>query len=466
MRRKNRRWVAMAAAVYLFVVWSAYRWGVAQRPTDGSILDHIEREAVRKGAEERAKEAAAGPQPTGESRLTAAGPAFVAARYDATHVVFMVVAETESRFAASSHFSGNPRKIPAPRKPAAPLAGFEELWEPDSQALHFLPEIVQKTQPGEQWSLNVSPDTTIPVAIDRAVIAPTGCSLAMGFLATVPSEQQAAFAASAQDYFAVRHKVVESTDPPVVSHITELADWRTSSAVAKQIEQQLAERMKQEVAKIDVRLIADAGSPGAAAGESAVAHAQPRLREWIHVDRGLMRGEGTLDYDVRAFRLTPDGAPRLFVRARWKLANAAVFLMTAWFKVESIKAESMKATTTETSQVRASDATLSNASQSSASLQPNSPPAGGAPVLLSADASWSSVMREGEATGTLGDSLDFQTILNEFDADHDGWAELLIHSDQGDATTIALYLYSDLGLAPLKTPLRRDSASPESCVDP
>jgi hypothetical protein len=75
-------------------------------------------------------------------------------------------------------------------------------------------------------------------------------------------------------------------------------------------------------------------------------------------------------------------------------------------------------------------------------------------------------MCEGEAAGTLGDSLDFQTVLNEFDADHDGWAELLIHFDLGDATTIALYLYSDLGLAPLKTPFRRDSASPESCVDP
>src|SRR5579864_7300507 len=124
MRRKNRKWVAMAIAAYLFVMWSAYRWAIAQRPADGSILDHIEREAVRKRAEEHAKEAAAGPQPTGESRLNAAGPAFVAARYDATHVVFMVVAETESRFAASSHFSSNPSKIPAPRKPYAPLAGL------------------------------------------------------------------------------------------------------------------------------------------------------------------------------------------------------------------------------------------------------------------------------------------------------------------------------------------------------
>src|SRR5437764_972872 len=53
MRRKNRKWVATAAALYFFVMWSAYRWGVAQRPTDGNIFEHIEREGLRKNAEAR-----------------------------------------------------------------------------------------------------------------------------------------------------------------------------------------------------------------------------------------------------------------------------------------------------------------------------------------------------------------------------------------------------------------------------
>jgi hypothetical protein len=438
MRRKNRKWVAMAVALYLFVMWSAYRWGVAQRPTDGNIFEHIEREAKRKNAEEAAKAAAAQPKPTGESRLTAAGPVFVAARYDASHVVFMVAAETESRFANSPHFGGTPKKIPAPAKPAAPLAGLQELWEPDSQALHFFPEIIQKTQPGEQWSLNVSPDSTIPLVIDRTVIAPTGCSLALGFLASVPPDQQAAFAASPREYFAVRHNAVESVATPVQVHIAELADWKPSAAMKTQIEQQLNDRMKQEVAKIDTRLLANAASPGATAGESP-GHARPRLKEWIHADQGLIRGEGTLDYDVRAFNLTPDGVPRLFVRARWSLANAPVFLMSSWFRAELPKSTSSK---------------------------PQAQPAESQMALRSSDSSWSTALREGDATGALGDTLDFQTILNEFDADHDGWAELLIHSDEGPSTTIALYLYTDLGLVPMKTPLRRDTQSPESCVDP
>src|ERR1700686_2773983 len=64
MRRKNRKWVGIAAVIYLFVMWSAYRWAIAQRPTDGNIFDRIEREGIRRQAEEEAKDAAAGPRPT------------------------------------------------------------------------------------------------------------------------------------------------------------------------------------------------------------------------------------------------------------------------------------------------------------------------------------------------------------------------------------------------------------------
>lgn len=434
MRRKNRKWLATAVVVYLFVMWSAYRWGIAQRIPEGNIFNKIEHEGIKKLADERAKAAADVPKPSGESRLLAAGQAFVAARYDATHVVFMVTAETESRFSNSRllvRSSGTPTRVSPPLKPAAPLAGLQELWEPDPQAVHFFPEVIQRTQTGERWTLSVSPDSTISAAIDRVVVAPMGCSLALGFLASVPPEQQAAFAASGREYFAVRRNAVALFDPPVVSNIGELQRWNAAPAMAKQIEQQLNDRMKVEVSEIDARLMANAGSPGAV-GESPMG-ARPRLKEWIHADQGLRRGEGKLDYDIRAFRLTPDGVPRLFVRARWKLAESNVFLMTAWFRADT------------------------------PNLQP--PSAIAQPLMLFVDSSWSTLLRQGKADGSLGDSLNFQTILNEFDADRDGWAELLLHSDQSDSTAITLYLYTDLGLVPMKTPLRRDAQTPESCID-
>jgi hypothetical protein len=87
-------------------------------------------------------------------------------------------------------------------------------------------------------------------------------------------------------------------------------------------------------------------------------------------------------------------------------------------------------------------------------------------TLLFADSSWSKDLREGVAPASLGDHLDFQTILNEFDADSDGWAELLVHSRSGNHTSIAVQLYSDQGLIPIKQEFRRDIASADACLDP
>lgn len=446
MRRKNRKWVALAVGLYLFILFSAYRWGAEQRIPEGNIFVRLQREGIRRQAEERARAAAQQAQQQeqqpaaaiGERRLSSAGPAYIAARYDATHVVFVVTTDAESRFAnfPFRRSSGNPTRIPAPAKLSAPLAGLDELWEPDSHSLHFFPKIVQQTHAGDQWWLSVSPDSTIPVVVERVVFAPTGCSLALGFLASVPAEQQSAFNASQRDYFLIRSSTVESADPPTNAHIAELPAWKASPAVSRLIQQQLNARMKDEVAKIDARLISNAGSPGATSLPLPIGDARPRLKEWLHADQGLARGEGILDYDVRAFRLTPDGAPRLFVRARWTLADATAFLMTAWFEAG-----------------------------------PGHPDT--SPVLLWTDTTWSLALREGEAPVSVGDRLDFQSVLNEFDADHDGWAELLIHSVdarppqpmQAASTTLAPYLYTDKGLVPMKAAFRRDSRPPQSCLD-
>jgi hypothetical protein len=438
MRRKNRKWVALTVGLYLLLMYSAVRWAINQREPEGNIFNRIEHEGIKRLAEEKAKASGNDPKPTGDTRLNAAGPAFVAARYDRTHVVFMVVTDTESRFSDSHRWrlSTVPIKLPLPSVPAAPLAALQELYEPDSQSLHFFPEIIQKTPPGEQWNLALSSVRPIPALIERPVIAPLGCSLALGFLAAIAPEQQAAFVSAQNDYFAIRRAPVQSADPPVDSHIAELR-WKLSPATARQIEQQLIARMKQEVTRIDASFLVNAASPGEAAGELPNNGARPHLKEWIHADQGLMRGEGRLDYDTHAYRLTPDQAPRILVRGRWTLSGATVFLMTAWFKEEAAPSDSVAIPQL---------------------------------TLLFADSGWSTALRETDHTGTLGETLDFQSVLNELDADHDGWAELLIHStdlhpDQGASSAITLYSYSDKGLIPLKSPFRRTTESTESCLD-
>ena len=444
MRRKNRKWVATAVVLYLFVMWSAYRWSVSQRLPEGDILLNLQHVAIRRQAEERARAAAKeaqtqAPAPTGEARLNAAGPAYVAARYDSRHVVFIVATDTESRFShALLRSSGTPARVAAPAVPAAPLAGLDELWEPDQQALHFFPEIVQKTHPGEQWRLSLSPDWTVPVTIDRVIVAPMGCSLALGFLASVSPAYQGAFHESPREYFVLRRNPVESAQPASSGRVGEMPNFGRSAALEKQIEQQLNSRMKEELSGIDARLVANAASPGSTSVPLPVGDARPRLKEWLHADHALVRGEGALDYDLHAFHLTPDGAPRLFVRARWTLAGAPVFLMTAWFQADAVHPEAV-------------------------------------PVLLWSDSTWSAALRTAEAPVSLGDRLDFQSVLNEFDADNDGWAELLIHTydahystppNQRMSVTLGLYLYTDKGLVPLKAPLHRDLQPPQSCLDP
>src|SRR5215469_98118 len=125
MRRKNRKWVGIAVGLYLFVMYSAFRWSMNQPIPEGNLFLKQEREGVRRLQEEKAKEAAAAPKPTGETRLNEAGPAYIAARYDDAHVVFIFATNNESRFTSSPLIrAGSPTKISAPARPSAPLAGL------------------------------------------------------------------------------------------------------------------------------------------------------------------------------------------------------------------------------------------------------------------------------------------------------------------------------------------------------
>jgi len=472
MRRKYRPYVALGAGLYLFIMWSAFRWERSQHLPDGTIFDHIENERKKKFVEDQKeedqkkaqkKQLEARPElATAESRLNAS-PAFVAVRYDAYHVVFMVATDSESRFGQASHASQTraPQKIAAPAQTSARLAGLEELWETDAGTSRRLPENVKDTAPGDEWTLSVSTDSTVPVTIARAVTAPTGCSLALGFLAAVPEKQQAEFAASREEYFVVRREPVAASAPltpsqpvpvavpapaPSSVHVAELADWKPTANFQNQITALLNQRMLQEVPRLDATLRANGSVPEQNPDPWLAANVRARRREWLHRDKRLAAGEGQLDYDQRAFRLTPDGAPRLFVRARWKLDGAAAFLMTAWFRAETGAAQPR--------------ATQEDAQKGS---EPRSDDRGRL-EMLSADTSWSSAMREGRPGASLGDTLDFQTILNAFDDDHDGWAELLVHSTDGASAHFTLELYTDLGLVPTKTSFQRDLVSPESCV--
>jgi hypothetical protein len=239
----------------------------------------------------------------------------------------------------------------------------------------------------------------------------------------VSPDQQAAFTASPGEYFVARRSPAQSIEPSQSSEaVSELPPSNLTPEFEKQIIDLVTSRMRQEIPPMEAHLLADARQPN---GDSWIAAAatRSRLERWKRLDARLLQGEGQLDYDLHAFRLTPDGVPRLYVRARWRIAGETMFLMTAWFRVDA------------------------------------------KPVLLSADSSWSETLRRGEVADSVWDRLNFQKILNVFDADHDGWAELLVYTHGGTSAEIALYLYTDLGLVPTKTSFRRDIRPAESCLD-
>ena len=81
MSRNSRRFAVIGGILYLFVMWSAYRWSKAQRYPDGNIFDHIENDRRRKLAAEAKPEPE--PQTSAAERLSVGGPVRIAVRYDA-----------------------------------------------------------------------------------------------------------------------------------------------------------------------------------------------------------------------------------------------------------------------------------------------------------------------------------------------------------------------------------------------
>jgi hypothetical protein len=227
------------------------------------------------------------------------------------------------------------------------LFGGGQLWIPQ-RALEAMPVVAQTrtrtpgrlwalppdrvkeiagdaARPGDRWIVDAGRRGRFHVTVDQLVIGYKDCGEAWGVLATVAPDEAARFETVTEKYYVAR---LEREEEP--------AAVRTSlGPIAFQLDDarrtELAALLEQE----RVRTWADV-KPDA---EDSYSRAEKRglkwPARWRSLDARLARGEGALTFDVQAFRLTPDGDPRLFVRARWSAAGYVAYALSAWVRMSN-----------------------------------------------------------------------------------------------------------------------------------
>jgi hypothetical protein len=257
------------------------------------------------------------PFPPSTSTLDDEDPStFIAIRYDKTHVFFRL-GENGDFTLDRPEDEKMLHNLPGPvaEHGGAPTSG------PDAMIWQSLQDHFNQAHVGERWQLEVSAGSRIPVIVQKPIELVWGCSpdsYTAGFIAEVAASVQPTFAALPQNYFLV-HKSpsgIAAPDPsfkqPKVGLLT---DWQPSPGVSSQIEQAIVVGLKAEVAHQLAR-----GSYGDL----------PR-----QLEQQAASGKAKLTYETQALQVSPDGFPRLFVRARWMVGNQIALLMTLWLRVGS-----------------------------------------------------------------------------------------------------------------------------------
>jgi len=276
--------------------------------------------------------------------------------------------------------------------PAAPAA---PAWEPGPKLLQSLRRNFNEVGVGEQWQLELSGDTRIPVVVQKPVALPWGCdnsSYTAAFIAEAVPQAQPALAASPKHYFLV-HKSLAANNPksgqkPIPVGL--LPAWNPTPEVRSQIEQAIDAQLKDELAHQQSR--------------GVFKDVRKQFEEKVAL------GKVKLTYETQALQVSPDGSPLLLVRARWTADQQLALLMTLWLHVGP-------AVTSE-------------------------------PVDESGNrAQWFSKSSNAAGIATF-DQLPY--VLNVFDRHGDGYGEVLVFFPGYEGFNIQLFRYTEKGLVATK----------------
>lgn len=266
-------------------------------------------------------------------------------------------------------------------------------------------EIVQgRASVGQRWQLDAGRHGVFELTVERLVIGQAECGEGWGVMLAASAHDAARLTRIREKYFIAR----PDSERPATDAVSAVGPIDVSlSDQQRRAMIEVLERERVRIWPAVRKSIEEMLSHGAGTGPP------PR---WRGLDDRFSAGEGTLDYDVQAFRMTPDSDPRLFVRAEWRIGQQIVFLMSAWVRV---------------------GATL---------------------TLDRSDAQASRFLRFREFAGFHVGREYLGGILNIVDANRDGWGEVVFLQHGWDALVIAAIEYPRSPDGPLTVIARYDNS--------
>lgn len=169
---------------------------------------------------------------------------------------------------------------------------------------------------GDRWAIDAGRAGWFETSVDGYVLDGGGCQDIAAMMATVAANADS-FGRVKEKYFPAR-AMSGWTLPPGVTRVGPMT-YAVTDGQRQDIERLLQQRFRTEADRLLTQLGTDRHLPD--------------REPWRQIYARVAAGAARLRFDVQALRLTPDGFPRLYVRAVWNLDGQTVFLMGAWMRV-------------------------------------------------------------------------------------------------------------------------------------
>jgi len=244
----------------------------------------------------------------------------------------------------------------------------------------------------KQWTIHLAPGRRVTATAGRIVHGNAACTGLVGMLLRIDPVDQQSYAARPEKYFVVDpSEGTQATPSPATASVLPAIDRVLLESLLNDLVKRELPAVRAEAADEIERLVA--GEPGS-------------QRNWAierrEIDRGLEAGKARLEYDVQAFDLERNGPPRYFVRAEWAVDGRPAFGAALWIK------------------------------------------GGDALSIVDQDLRTSRWLRMFEFQGKTSPEL-YGLVLNVFDRDGDGWAEVLMARGGYESNQLELIALTPVG---------------------